>query len=89
MASLGQMFQIGCGDNSCVWGSRGGMATNGGCRCYGQRNHRRPFNEEAVRARLELMGGIRLLRELVDLPKIEASLKELVRIITENEETTE
>lgn len=23
----------GCGDNSCVLGSPGGMATNGGCRC--------------------------------------------------------
>ena len=23
----------GCGDNSCMFGSPGGMATNGGCRC--------------------------------------------------------
>lgn len=22
-----------CGDNSCIFGSPGGMATNGGCRC--------------------------------------------------------
>lgn len=29
--------KVGCGDNSCVWGSPGGMATNGGCRCYGRR----------------------------------------------------
>lgn len=32
-AGLG--MTVGCGDNSCVWGSPGGMATNGGCRCYG------------------------------------------------------
>ena len=31
------MVEVGCGDNSCVWGSPGGMATNGGCRCYGSR----------------------------------------------------
>lgn len=34
-AALGLV--VGCGDNSCVWGSPGGMATNGGCRCYGGR----------------------------------------------------
>lgn len=26
-------FKIGCGDNSCRFGSPGGMATNGGCQC--------------------------------------------------------
>lgn len=30
-AGLG--MEVGCGDNSCIWGSPGGMATNGGCRC--------------------------------------------------------
>lgn len=34
-AALG--MDVGCGDNSCVWGAPGGMATNGGCRCYGSR----------------------------------------------------
>jgi hypothetical protein len=24
---------IGCADNSCIFGSPGGMGTNGGCRC--------------------------------------------------------
>lgn len=28
-------LDVGCGDNSCMWGSPGGMATNSGCRCYG------------------------------------------------------
>ncbi len=28
---------VGCGDNSCMWGSPGGMGTNGGCRCVGQK----------------------------------------------------
>jgi hypothetical protein len=27
-------LNVGCGDNSCIWGSPGGMATNGGCRCH-------------------------------------------------------
>jgi hypothetical protein len=26
-----------CGDNSCVFGSPGGMGTNGGCQCVGER----------------------------------------------------
>ncbi len=26
-------LDVGCGDNSCIWGSPGGMGTNGGCRC--------------------------------------------------------
>ncbi len=30
-------WDVGCGDNSCIWGSPGGMGTNGGCRCYGSR----------------------------------------------------
>lgn len=33
-------LSVGCGDNSCVWGSPGGMGTNGGCRCYGSRGDR-------------------------------------------------
>lgn len=24
-------MDVGCIDNSCIWGSPGGMATNGGC----------------------------------------------------------
>lgn len=27
-------YEIGCGDNSCWFGRPGGMATNGGCRCW-------------------------------------------------------
>ena len=34
MISFSKEFKVGCGDNSCVWGSPGGMATNGGCRCF-------------------------------------------------------
>ena len=29
----GDLPVMGCGDNSCVVAQRGGMATNGGCRC--------------------------------------------------------
>lgn len=32
--TIAKTYRIGCGDSSCVWGRRGGMATNGGCRCY-------------------------------------------------------
>lgn len=27
-------LKYGCGDNSCMFGSHGGMSTNGGCYCF-------------------------------------------------------
>ena len=34
MISLAKLLPgTGCGDNSCRWGARGGMGTNGGCGC--------------------------------------------------------
>ena len=76
--SLGRLFNIGCGDNSCCWGSRGGMATNGGCRCY------KDIRPTTIEGRVELMqlrGGISLLRELAELPQLEAALVELIKRI--------
>jgi len=57
MISLSKVLRVGCGDNSCVWGSPGGMATNGGCRCY--RDERRNIPE-----RHALRRAARMLREL-------------------------
>ena len=33
LALLATNKDAGCGDNSCMFGRMGGMATNGGCRC--------------------------------------------------------
>lgn len=37
-----------CGDNSCMFGSPGGMATNGGCRCLERLNGSRLSSEQRV-----------------------------------------
>ena len=34
MSLRDEMLALRCGDNSCVFGSSGGMGTNGGCRCF-------------------------------------------------------
>jgi hypothetical protein len=34
--SLG--LDVGCSDSGCIWGSPGGMCTNGGCRCLDPRD---------------------------------------------------
>lgn len=44
-----------CGDNSCMFGSPGGMATNGGCRCLDHADvdaHRLPHEARAFIRRL-------------------------------------
>lgn len=73
-APVAKWFGVGCGDNSCRWGSRGGMSTNGGCRCPLS-----PSPEERVRLR----EGVLLLRALADLPSVEAALRELVEMARE------
>jgi hypothetical protein len=47
-----------CGDNSCIFGSPGGMATNGGCSCF-EFMERSP---EGRVARRRLSRGIQVLR---------------------------
>lgn len=32
-------MDVGCADHGCIWGSPGGMGTNGGCQCL--KNHSR------------------------------------------------
>lgn len=60
--------QFGCGDNSCVFGSPGGMATNGGCRCFEEM----PRTPEGRTARLRLTRGVLALRQaLQPRPKLE------------------
>lgn len=44
----------GCGDNSCVFGSPGGMATNGGCICF----ELMPRNAEGREAARRIKRGI-------------------------------
>lgn len=85
--SLGKLFKIGCGDNSCRWGARGGMGTNGGCRCYDKNTGR--MTQAQMEERLRLLSGISLLRQLAELPEIEAALVELVRKATESDAGTE
>jgi hypothetical protein len=33
-------LDVGCSDNSCIWGGPGGMGTNGGCRCTDRESDR-------------------------------------------------
>lgn len=59
MISLSKTLKIGCGDNSCMWGSPGGMATNGGCRCV-ERDNAHAEHRQHVRA------GVVRLRQISD-----------------------
>ena len=52
-------LDVGCGDNSCIWGSPGGMATNGGCRCK--------KGKDAHELGLQLMQMQRVARHLLEV----------------------
>jgi len=52
------------------------MATNGGCRCQGARDHLAGAEREQ---RMKLREGIHLLRYLADLPGMALALQELAR----------
>ena len=54
--------EFGCGDNSCIVGPPGGMANNGGCRCF----ETLPRTPEGREARHRLMRGILFLRQKVE-----------------------
>jgi hypothetical protein len=62
--------QFGCGDNSCVFGSPGGMATNGGCRCF----ELLPRDEEGRATKRRLQNGILSLRIELETLKACANL---------------
>lgn len=73
--SLAKRYGIGCGVNSCVWGSRGGMSTNGGCRCFATHQTTDEQRAEVRRVRK----GIHALRlALAADPDIGLALDQLV-----------
>lgn len=82
-ASLNKILGIGCGDNSCVWGPPGGQGTNGGCQCENVGRPTFSLSTEQMKERMLLRGGIRLLRDLAQLPEVERALKEIVSKIEE------
>lgn len=55
-------IEAGCGDNSCLWGSPGGMGTNGGCRCAEK-------GRDAQELRMELRKAIRVIHHLLETRK--------------------
>lgn len=81
--SLQKILGIGCGDNSCRFGSPGGMATNGGCRCFERSSSRMSSTERNLVVDISM--GLGLLRELAELPRVEVALREIARRIRENE----
>jgi hypothetical protein len=62
-----------CGDNSCMFGSPGGMATNGGCRCF-DKMHGWPM--EARQAVRRMATVIRSLGNLADPALLAQILKD-------------
>lgn len=61
-------YELGCGDSSCTFGSKGGQHTNGGCRCP---TSRRPLTINTTQGELDdLLLHARTLRALlVDIAK--------------------
>ncbi len=59
--------EVGCGDNSCIWGSPGGMGTNGGCRCIDGRSGQ---SERHVLLQMQ-----RVARHLLDVYRVIGSEK--------------
>lgn len=89
MASLNEMFHVGCGDSSCAWGRPGGQHTNGGCRCEELGRGTSQLDISALQRRLEITSGIHLLNQLADLPKVEKALRQLVKMIRKQERRKE
>ena len=74
--SLAKRYGIGCGDNSCMWGSPGGMATNGGCRCH---DRAEMVTTEQLEERRRIRKGIHALRlALAADPNMVLALDQLV-----------
>ena len=61
-----------CGDNSCAFGRSGGMATNGGCRCF-----------RGERERVERRGVAVLRSALIAAHRRVVELEEQVKRLTE------
>lgn len=80
-------FQPGCGDNSCIFGvikTRGGMGTNGGCRCFKNLEHytdsEKRWNREEVnhvqRSTIMLAQRVRELEKQLAQKELDKSGKE-------------
>lgn len=75
----------GCGDNSCMFGSPGGMATNGGCRCLNdterdRRIHIRAGISELREQRDQLVAALRVIAQSCDYCRDDALIT--IRTIT-------
>jgi hypothetical protein len=57
-----RLKDYGCGDSGCIFGSPGGMATNGGCRCFLEPERGYSF-EEQQEARLRYRKAVSLARK--------------------------
>lgn len=60
-----ERFSLGCTDGSCIWGSRGGMVTNGGCDCL--------IDDDRKKLRKTVM-AIRAMWEIIALNVVEIDL---------------
>jgi len=61
-------IEIGCGDNSCMFGSPGGMATNGGCHCMPRgMSKANVTDDELQELRTLVRVQARLLRTIAEL----------------------
>lgn len=69
---LPKLNTLGCGDSGCIFGRPGGMATNGGCRCFTEPKSGRDEREARIRYRT----AIHVAREL------EQHLGEAVGLLT-------
>jgi hypothetical protein len=62
-------IETGCGDNSCLWGSPGGMGTNGGCRCAEK-------GTDPVELRRDLQKALKVVRHLSEQLEIAKATQE-------------
>lgn len=87
--NLSKLLDIGCGDNSCTFGSPGGMATNGGCRCFkdvdivpGMADWSIEKRKGHLDMKTQRNAGISCLRTMADSPAIAAALMAIKDQIT-------
>ena len=74
-----------CGDNSCVFGAPGGMATNGGCRC----DDRNEAERWAVSARHAFKRAVMLARNIAaDRRRLSEREAELLRMLANADTAT-
>lgn len=81
---LPKLNTLGCGDSGCIFGRPGGMATNGGCRCFTEPKSGRDERE----ARMRYRTAIHVARELEQQCGVAMGLlmrtQQLLDVIKEN-----